>query len=239
MRTIALAAIIGAAFTFATPVAAQQFSDSAGRITFNTPSGWRAERQGPTAQTVVLLFNASNDCYVFGTPNSVTANASPDAVVRTTTTPIEASAWTNTANSVRDFFSGNSAQLVSQTVDTSRFWPVQRAQFNGAGGKTVYAAMTSRPGFDLMAFCAPASGAGAASSYDTLFNSLAHPNDAAWQQAAGDQAAARQAAQEAAAAQQSAAAQQQAQPQVQEADGVNDGVARSSRDPRARRSRGN
>ncbi len=182
MRALALAAVIGAGMTFATPVAAQQFSDSAGRITFTTPSGWRAERQDTEAQTVVLLFNASNDCYVFGSPNTVTASASPRDVIRTTTTPFSPTNWTSTANSIVALVPDRSAELVSQSVDTSRHWPMQRAQFNAAGGKTVYAAITSRPGFDLMAFCSPARGAGSASTYESLFNSLAHPNDAAWEQ---------------------------------------------------------
>lgn len=184
MRALALAAVIGAAMTFATPVAAQQFTDSAGRITFTTPSGWRAERQSPQAQTVVWLFNASNDCYVFGSPNTVTASASVRDIVRTTTTPLAEANWVSTANSIVDLVPNRSAAVVSQSVDTSRFWPLQRAQFSAEGGKTVYAALTSRPGIDLMAFCAPARGEGSASTYDALFNSLAHPNDATWEQGA-------------------------------------------------------
>lgn len=184
MRALALAAMIGAGMIFATPAAAQQFNDTAGRLTFATPSGWNAERQSPQAQTVVWLFNASNDCYVFGSPNTVTSTASTRDIVRTTTTPFAEANWVSTANSIVDLFPDRSATLVSQSVDTSRFWPVQRAQFSAADGKTVYAAITSRPGIDLMAFCAPARGAGSASTYEGLFNSLAHPNDATWQQGA-------------------------------------------------------
>jgi len=233
MRVLALAAVMGAGLSFAGAAFADPYTDPNGRITFEAPRGWTVERQGSASQTAVLLFNASNDCYVFGAPNAVTAPASPDAVIRTTSQPLAATSWTATANSVRDFFPNNSAQLTSQTVDTSGFWPVQRAQFAGVGGKTVYAGMSSRPGFDLMAFCAPASGAGSASAYDALFNSLAHPNDATWQAAATQQAAQRQAQADA-----NAAAAQTQQPSESQAQQEADGnVARSSRDPRTRRSR--
>ena len=129
MRAIALAAVIGAGMVMAGAAHAQQFNDPNGRITFTAPSGWTVERQNSSTATAALLFNASNDCYVFGTPNAVTATASPENVVRSTTAPIAADAWTRTANSVRDFFPGNSAQLTNQHVDTSGFWPVQRSLF--------------------------------------------------------------------------------------------------------------
>jgi len=144
MRVLALAAVMGAGLSFAGAAFADPYTDPNGRITFEAPRGWTVERQGSASQTAVLLFNASNDCYVFGAPNAVTAPASPDAVIRTTSQPLAATSWTATANSVRDFFPNNSAQLTSQTVDTSGFWPVQRAQFAGVGGKTVYAGMSSR-----------------------------------------------------------------------------------------------
>jgi hypothetical protein len=208
MRMLALAATIGAGLTLGGVAAAEQWNDPNGRLTFNAPSGWRVQpRNAPAGTTVVLAFNPTNDCYLFGAPNPSTANASATAA-RNATAPLAPEAWTSAAGVIRDFFEGSPAVLVSQSVDTSGFWPVQRAELRGPS-KTVYGAILSRPGAEIRAFCA---GSNSAAAYDSIFASLGHPNDATWQSQANEQAAAR-AAQEQAAAE--AAAQQQAQ-QAQE-----------------------
>lgn len=180
MRKIALVAVIGAGLVCAAgSAAAEPFNDPAGRITFEAPRGWTVERQNAPNQTVVLMFNASNDCYIFSVPNPGSANASPGAVVRGNSQPIAASAWVNAANSIRDLFPGNSASVTSQSVDTSDFWPVQRAELTN-GSKAVFGAITARPGFEMMAFCA-STGAPNAAAYAPIFSSLGHPNDATWE----------------------------------------------------------
>jgi hypothetical protein len=233
MRAIALAAIVGAALTGV--AAAEPWTDPAGRLTFNKPPGWQVENQGASDQaTIVLAFNASNDCYFFGLTNPASANSSPDAARRAA--PLTNENWIAAASAGalrRDFFPNGTPQLVSSSVDTSGFWPIQRAQFQGA--RTVFAAVQTRPGFELRAFCAATSG-GSAASFEAIFASFGHPNDAAWQSQAQDQAAERQAAAAAAAQQQQQPQEQQAQEQP-EADGANDGVERTSRDPRSRRRR--
>lgn len=235
MRAIALAAIVGAALTGV--AAAEPWTDPAGRLTFNKPPGWQVETQGSSAQvTTVLAFNASNDCYFFGLPNPASANSSPDAARRVA--PMTGENWVAAASAGalhRDFFPSGTPQLVSSSVDESGFWPIQRAQFQGA--RMVFAAVQTRPGFELHAFCAATSG-GSAATFDAIFASLGHPNDATWQAQAQGQASQRAAAEAAAAAaQQQQQQEQQAQQQPQEADGTNDGVERTSRDPRARRRR--
>ncbi len=227
MRAIALAAIVGAALTGV--AAAETWTDPAGRLTFNKPPGWQVENQGNSAQgTTVLAFNASNDCYFFGLTNPTTANASPDAARRTA--PLTNENWVSAASAGQlrhDFFPSGTPQLVSSSVDTSGFWPIQRAQFQGA--RTVFAAVQVRPGFELRAFCAATSG-GSAAVFDQIFASVGHPNDATWQAAAEQQAAQRE-------AQTQAAAQQQQQQQAQQQQESNEEVSRPSRDPRSRRPR--
>ncbi|GIK50745.1 MAG: hypothetical protein KJZ75_15115 [Hyphomonadaceae bacterium] len=186
MRTLALAAVMGAGLVCAAgTAAAEPFNDPQGRITFEAPRGWTVERQNATNQTVVLMFNASNDCYIFSVPNPSSANASPSAVVRSASTPVATESWTNTANSISDFFPNQSAQLVSQSVDASGFWPIQRAELTN-GSRSVFGALTLRPGFDLIAFCAATRG-GSASDYDALFRSLGHANDGQWEAQASTQ----------------------------------------------------
>lgn len=232
MRAIALAAIVGAALTGV--AAAEPWTDPAGRLTFNKPPGWQVETQGSSAQaTSVLAFNASNDCYFFGLPNAASADSSPDAARRAPALTSENWVAAASASALRrDFFPNGAPQLVSSSVDETGLWPIQRAQFQGA--RTVFAAIQTRPGFELQAFCAATSG-GSAATFDTIFASLGHPNDATWQAQAQDQASQRAAAEAAAAQQQQQQQEQQAQQRPQEADGTDDGVERSSRDPRARR----
>lgn len=232
MRTIALAGVMGAALIGV--AAAETWNDPNGRLSFDKPSSWGIETAGNTAsQTAVLTFNASNDCFLFGVVNPRSADRTPNDA-RNATEAMTAAAWTEAASIGqlrRDFFPDGPSAPVSISVDTSGFWPVQRAQFQGA--RTVFAAVETRPGFELRAFCAPTSGSSSA-AFEQILTSLGHPNDAAWEAQAGQQAAERQAAAEAAAQQQQEQAQQPAQ---QELDGVDDGVERNSRDPRARRRR--
>lgn len=182
MRTLALAAVFGVGLLAGGVAAAEQYNDPHGRLTFNTPAGWRVQPQNAGAQTAVLAFNAQNDCFFFGADNPTTATSSADAA-RNTRDPITPQAWVSYAAPIRDFFEGTPPTLVSQSVDTSGFWPVQRAELRGPS-KTVYGAVLIRPGVEVRAFC---SGSPNAAAYDAIFASLAHPNDATWQQQAEQQ----------------------------------------------------
>jgi hypothetical protein len=228
MRTLALAAVFGVGLLAGGIAAAEQFSDPSGRLTFNAPSGWRVQPRNNASQTVVLAFNPTNDCYFFGVNNPATASASPEAV-HNTRDPLPASAWVTAASPIHDFFDGSPATLVSQSVDTSGFWPVQRAELRGPS-KTVFGAILARPGVEIRAFC---SGATSASTYDSIFASLGHPNDAAWQQAASEQRTSREARQTTAVEAQEAAQEEQTEEQQQSAF-CNDPTI-PSRDPRRRR----
>jgi hypothetical protein len=212
MRTLALAAAIGVGLTVGGIAFAEQWNDPNGRLTFNAPSGWRVQPRNAPGTTAVLAFNPANDCYVFGLPNPATANSSATAA-RNATAPLDASAWITAASPIRDFFEGAPPTLVSQSVDTSGFWPMQRAELRGPS-KTVYGAILARPGAEIRAFCA---GANSSAAYDSIFASLGHPNDATWQGEANEQAAAR-AAQEQAAAAAEQPAQEQAEPQQSSTD---------------------
>lgn len=234
MRKFALAAALGVGLTVGV-AQAEQWTDPNGRVTFDKPSGWQAETAGSqTAQTIVLLFNASNDCYVFAAPNAATAGSSADAA-RNTRDPLSASAWQTAAGAIRDFFPpGSTPTVTSQTVDTSGFWPVQRAQLQGPS-RTVFGAVQARPGFELRAFCSSTSGA-ESPAFAQIFNSLSHPNDATWRAQADQQATdrdARAAANAAAAAQSQQAEEGNAQSQQSESNSE----PRNSRDPRNRRRR--
>jgi len=132
MRAIALAAIVGAALTGV--AAAETWNDPNGRVSFNKPSGWGVETAGSTGtQTAVLTFNASNDCYIFGLTNPASADRSANDA-RNATAAMTPEQWATAASAGqmrRDFFPSGASAPVSTSVDTSGFWPVQRAQFQG------------------------------------------------------------------------------------------------------------
>jgi hypothetical protein len=194
MRSLLRKTVIGglaAVALMAGTATADPWSDPNGRVSFEAPRGWVMEVRRASPGTIVLAGSANNECYVMATPNANTANASPDAV-RRATDAIAADAWTAAANAVSPMFPSRSASLTTQSVDTSGFWPIQRAEFGG-GPRPVTAALTSRPGIDLMAFCWTYAGSDATAMYNALFRSLAHPNDVQWRSSA-EQAEAERAA---------------------------------------------
>lgn len=226
MRTLALAAAVGVglmgAGLVATAAYAGPWSDPAGRVNFTAPAGWLTEVRRDNPQTIVLSGSANNECYVLGTPNANTASASPIAVKRATN-PITAEAWQATANAISPMFPNRNAHVETQSVDTTTgFWPIQRATFSG-GEHPVMAALTSRPGIDLIAFCWTYDGPDATATYEALFASLNNAGDAAWRATAEQQEATQEAAQQAAAAAPPPQQQQSTEPE------------RTQMDPRNRR----
>ncbi len=210
MRALKIAAIVGIGMSIAGVALAGPWTDPGGHVTFNSASGWVTEVQrGSNAQrTIVLTGNANNECYVLTVPNSGTASAPPNRV-HALTDPISAADWQALANSVTPMFPQHNASLTSQSVDTSGFWPIQMAQLGG-GERPVLAALTRRPGVDLIGLCWTYGGPDATATYNTFFHSIGSPNDATLQATAQQQDAAH------ASAQQAAQQTQQQQPQTQQ-----------------------
>jgi hypothetical protein len=178
MRALALAAVFGVGLISAGVAAADPWTDPNGNLILNAPRGWTVRPQQMTGGTAVLAFTPSSDCYFFGIPNAASANASVTAA-RNATAPLPVSAWTTAVLDVNDFVSGGAPTVASQSVDTSGFWPVQRAQIQ-SGDRTIHGVIQVRPGFELRGFCA----GGSQASLDAILNSVGHPNDATWQASA-------------------------------------------------------
>ncbi len=180
MRALALAAVFGAGMALAGIAAAEPWTDPNGYLKLDTPRGWTVRPQQMQGGTAVLAFTPSSDCYFFGIPNPASANASVNAA-RHTVEPVTPEAWVTAVQSIRDFADEGTPTVTSQSVDTSGFWPVQRAQLQ-VGSRTIHAALEVRPGVEMRAFCS-----GGDASYDEIINSLGHPNDQAWEAAAAAQ----------------------------------------------------
>lgn len=177
MRRQALAALIGVGMIVGV-AEARPWNDPNGRVTFDAPAGWVMEVTRSDPGTIVIAGSANNECYVMATPNAATASASVDQLRRSRAPTAEA--WAGVANGMRPMFPNGGAAVTSQSSDTSGFWPIQRADFSG-GTRPVMAALSSRPGVDLLAFCWTYGGPDATATYESFFRSLAHPNDATWQ----------------------------------------------------------
>lgn len=181
MRRSALAAAaVCIGMTLAATASARVWNDSAGRVSFDAPSSWTTDVQRTTPDTIVLVGNADQECFVLAVPNSGTNSASATRVRNSTQNAIDNTAWEGLANAVSPMFPNRGARVTDKTVDTSGFWPIQRANISGAE-RPVMAALISRPGMDISAFCWSYGGPDATATYEAFFRSLSHPNDATWQ----------------------------------------------------------
>lgn len=180
MRKSALAAAaVCIGMALAATASARVWNDDAGRVSFDSPSSWTVDVQRTSPDTIVLVGNADQECFVLAVPNSGTSSASATRVRAGLQSQIENAAWESLANAVSPMFPSRNARVTNKSVDTSGFWPIQRAEITGAE-RPVTAALISRPGMDISAFCWSYGGPDATATYEAFFRSLSHPNDAAW-----------------------------------------------------------
>jgi|CXWL01.1.fsa_nt_gi hypothetical protein len=204
MRRIALAAAV-AGLSFAGVADARVWTDPAGRLTFDAPNGWATSQERGEAPTdtftYVISGNANNECHLVSQPNPGTAQANADGVRAAAQDEARFGPefWTQTANGMPQLFPNASAQFVSRSLDTSGFWPIQRADIQSPE-RLIHASIQLRPGVNLMTMCMTYGGADPVATYATVSASLGHPNDATWRTDAEAAAAARDAAAAAAAA---------------------------------------
>ncbi|MBI3438981.1 MAG: hypothetical protein HY054_10135 [Proteobacteria bacterium] len=223
MRALKFAAVVGIGMGMTGAAFAGPWNDPAGRVNFTAPSGWVTQVQRDNPQTIVLTGNANNECYVLTSSNAGTSAAQANRI-HALIEPMSAADWQTVANSVTPMFPHHNATVTSQSVDSTGFWPLQRAQLGGAE-RPVMAALSHRPGgLDLIALCWSYGGPDATATYETFFHSLGNSQDATWQATVGQEDAAHAAAVEA--AQQAAAQQQQQNAQAAEAARGRNGHAR-------------
>ena len=189
MRAIAIAAVICVGMSLGGVAAAREWTDPAGRLKFDAPNGWvttqeRGQNPGDTF-TYVISGTANNECHFLAQPNPGTASATPANVRRSAAdaSRFDTAAWTRTLNGVTSVFPGNTASVLSSSVDTSGFWPVQRAEVQSPR-RLVHASIQLRPGFDLITLCQTYDGADPVGLYNTVSRAVGHANDATWQAAA-------------------------------------------------------
>lgn len=194
MRAWAFGAAMAGVLALAGAAEARTWTDPAGRFSFDAPAGWTVQqRRGATpADTFshIIAGTANNECQFLAIDNATSAAASPDTVRAQSGEPARftEAVWLSALNSIRNVFPNQSAQLVSQSIDTSGAWPIQRAEARSPE-RAVHAAMQLRPGVEIIVACMTFGGADPTELYDRVIRSVAHPNDAAWAAAAAAPAA--------------------------------------------------
>ena len=162
MRMFALAAV--AALGVATVADARVWTDPAGRVTFDAPNNWATTVERGAAPTdtftYVISGSANNECHFISQPNPNLANSTAYSVKLTAADPatITPELWAQTANGMAHLFPNSSAQVLSTSVETDAFWPIQRAEIQ-APERLVHAALQLRPGLNLITMCMTYAGA--------------------------------------------------------------------------------
>jgi hypothetical protein len=175
VRVMILAAAALATTTLA--AAAAPWADPAGRLGFETPSGWMVAPQQANGMTYVVAGSLTSECHLIAAPREATANTSPHRVRLASQQQLDSTSWTNITALLPNLFPQN-AQILSQSVETDSFWPIQHADIRGITGRTVHGAIQFRPGYELWTFCLTHDGADDVTAFNQIANSVGTPNDA-------------------------------------------------------------
>ena len=203
-----------AAVALFTAVAAAQpslktYTDSQNRFSFQYPASLPLDVVARPNQPVNLLVGAAAfECQMFLVERPEFVDKATGDIARAYTPALAADVWKRSADGFALY--GRHGTVVSATVDTAKFWPVQRASMTTDEGRPVVAAMQVRPGVDVWQFCTGFDNSDHTAVFNQILSSFAGPNDAA-QQAQAEAASAAAAAAEAAvaAAEQAAAVQKE------------------------------
>ncbi|HVZ99229.1 MAG TPA: hypothetical protein VG841_02810 [Caulobacterales bacterium] len=176
MRKLISALALGAC-VYASAASADPWTSPDAKITFDKPAGWLVQPQPADGFTYILTGAGNAQCDLMSSPRPATTDTGADLIREAGKVAIAPEAWSSIVGVVPDIFGGAQATLVSHSVNTDAFWPVNLADFN-ANGRVIHAAIQFRPGVELWAFCQSNSGADDAATYSALLRSVGLPNDA-------------------------------------------------------------
>lgn len=170
--------ILLATAAFAASAHAAPWTDPSNTISLDAPAGWVVEPQAADGLTYIVAASNASECHIVGVPRASTADTTPYRVRSASQQPLDAALWTQIAGMFPDLFAGQ-ASVQSNTVETDRFWPIQRADYAVAGGTPVRGAIQFRPGIELWSLCRARNGQPEESvAINALFHSIGTPNDA-------------------------------------------------------------
>lgn len=175
-----LAALAAAALLFAGAAFAQTmgtFTDPANTFSFQRPTNWPVDRMGDSSDAVghYAAGLAAAECNFYTIARETTAERSAAAVVAAFSQPMTREQWFQVTSSIRTFRGG--ADVQTQSVDTSGFWPVQRATIL-TEGDLVQAAIHARPGREVWVFCQSFDNTDRTQIFNNIIASVNTPRDA-------------------------------------------------------------
>lgn len=164
---------------------AAAWTDPAGRIEFNAPSGWVVQPQNAGEVTYVITATGVAECHVVAQTNPLAERTIND--LRQATDNDEAydnATWTRIVSALfAPIFRDGVVNIVSTSKDASGPWIVRHAEVQGSE-QAARVTMQSRPGFDMLSACMSFGGTPPTATFEALEQSIRHPNDATWEAAA-------------------------------------------------------
>ena len=204
-RLVAAGVTVAALFAIATALAQpattqgalKTYTDSQNRFTFQYPASLPVDVVArPNQPMNVLVGAAAYECQMFVVDRPEFAGKPPGDMARAYAPAFAPDVWKRSADGFALYKRAGTVQ--SNTVDTSKFWPVQRASMQTDEHKPVVAAMQARPGVDVWQFCTSFDNTDHTAVFNQIIASFAGPNDAAQAADAASAEAAHAAAQAAA-----------------------------------------
>lgn len=190
-RLLSVAAVLTA--LFASAAIAQgpttSLSEPQNRFTIDAPKNWPADFDTSGSGRTAILVGVDPECQFHTVNDASSAVVTPDAIRTTWSQPIGAARWQTALSPFRGPIFGDAGATLTlrdESVDTSGYFPIQRAVAEG-NGKTVTVAVFPRPGFVVYGLCRNWDRDPQPATYEALFRSLKTPQDAALA-AAGDAA---------------------------------------------------
>jgi hypothetical protein len=172
-------AIVGLAA--ATAANAAPWTDPSGTISLDAPAGWTVEPVPTDGLTHIVAASAASECHVIGVPRASTVDTPAYRMWSAAQEALPRDTWMQVASFFPDMF-GAHASVQNASVDTDRYWPVQRAAFGVPGGTNVKGAIQFRPGLEIWGLCRARAGqAEESAAFEALFRSIGTPNDATLQ----------------------------------------------------------
>lgn len=164
------------------------WTDPGGRFSFEKPRSWKDEdvetASTPGAARLDIVAGDDNgQCWFNRVPRERTATLTARQLVDARAKPIGADLWSRIA--IDQQLLVGVAQVLESGVEYHGVWPVQFARLQGRNGE-VYAAIHSRPGVDILAFCASKDQRDRSEVLNIIARSVTTPYDRHWQAQLGN-----------------------------------------------------
>ncbi len=171
----ALAAAEAVAEPALAPDWGKHWSDPAGRFVVTLPKEWPVNVRPANGFSFVIAGDEFAQCQFVATPRPTTADTRADMMLESTTAPITAAAWQTVINAMDGLFH-DQGQVLSNSVDTTNFWPIQYARLMAPFGP-LQGAIQFRPGLEIWTFCTTPGNIPADPRFMSVIRSVGTVND--------------------------------------------------------------